>query len=188
MDGGADAPDAPCTAVATTPHVRLCSLTRTGNAPLIAAATHPGIGGNITMPSVIHGPDGGYWMYFAAHDGHYIRLAMADAIAGPWTLYAAGTLKDTEVAPFSDTISSPDVFVLPSGRIRMYFSTDRYPGSTEQWSGVSESDDGIHFTLASTVNIAKYYLRVFAWGGVTYGLQKGWSAAAAELDDGHLAA
>jgi len=189
-DPGTDAPSAaPCTPVGATPHVRLCSVTRAPEAPLIAPATHPGIGNNITMPSVIRAPDalaasaglGRYWMYFAAHDGHYIRLATADAPAGPWTTYTPGTLTDTEVAPFSDTISSPDVFVLPSGRIRMYFSTDHYPGSTQQWSGLAESDDGLHFTLASSENLAKYYLRAFAWGGVTYGLQKGWSTAPAEL-------
>lgn len=178
--------DEPCTPLAATAHVRLCSVTRTLG-PLITPATHPGISNNITMPSVIRAPDalaanlGRYWMYFAAHDGHYIRLATADEPTGPWTTYAPGTLKDTEVAPFSDTISSPDVLVLPSGRVRMYFSTDSYPGSTEQWSGVSESDDGIHFTLASTENIAKYYLRVFDYNGMTYGLAKGWSTAPAEL-------
>jgi hypothetical protein len=176
--------DTPCTPLASTAHVRLCSVERTP-APLITPATHPGISNNITMPSVIRAPAalglGAYGMYFAAHDGRYIRLATADAPTGPWTTFAPGTLKDTEVAPFSDTISSPDVFVLPSGRIRMYFSTDRYPGSTEQWSGVAESDDGIHFTLASTENIAKYYLRTFEWNGTTYGMAKGWSTAPAEL-------
>jgi hypothetical protein len=188
-DAGA-APDTvaagPCTPLAETPHVRLCSVRRAPENPLIAPATHTGIGKNITMPSVIRAPAalaglGTYWMYFAAHDGHYIRLAHADSASGPWTTYVPGTLKDTEVAPFSNTISSPDVFVLPSGRIRMYFSTDTYPGSSEQWSGVAESDDGIHFTLASTENIAKYYMRVFEWGGVQYAVQKGWSTAAAEL-------
>jgi hypothetical protein len=188
-DASIDASGTPCAPIAATPHVRLCSVTRTGQGPLISPATHPNISSNITMPSVLRAPDalateaglGRYWMYFAAHDGHYIRLATADALAGPWTTYAAGTLKDTEVAPFSNTISSPDVFVLPSGRVRMYFSTDSYPGSTEQWTGVAESDDGIHFALASTQNIAKYYLRVFEWNSVVYGLAKGWSTAPAEL-------
>ena len=184
-DSGSSA--TPCTAIAATPHVRLCSVTRAPENPLIAPATHTGISNNITMPSVVKMPAalagnyGAYWMYFAAHDGHYLRLAHADAPTGPWTTYVPGTLEDTEVAPFSNTISSPDVFVLPSGRVRMYFSTDSYPNSTQQWSGVAESTDGISFTLASTENIAKYYMRVFEWGGVQYALQKGWSTAPAEL-------
>ena len=193
-DGGAS-PDAssssPCTALDETLHVRLCAVRRAPENPLITPATHLGISANITMPSVLRAPDalaaahgfGPYWMYFAAHDGRYIRLAHAPSVTGPWTNYTPGSLKDTEVAPFSNTISSPDVFVLPSGKLRMYFSTDSYPGSTQQWSGVAESTDGVHFTLASTENIAKYYLRVFTWAGKQYGLQKGWSTAAAELGE-----
>jgi hypothetical protein len=169
--------------------VRLCSVTRARGGPLISPATHAGIGTNMSMPTVIHAPDalaeaqgfGAYWMYFAAHDGHYLRLAHAPAPLGPWTVYAPGSLTDTQVAPFSDTISSPDAFVLGSDRVRLYFSTDHYPGSTEQWSGVAESTDGVHFTLASTDNIAKYYMRVFEWNGVQYAMQKGWSTAPAEL-------
>jgi hypothetical protein len=189
--GGVGGAASACDPIASTPHVRLCSVTRAVDNPMIAPETHPGIGKNITMPSVVRVPDalaaaaglGPYWMYFAAHDGHYIRLAHAGAVTGPWTTYAPGTLSDTEVAPFSDTISSPDVFVLPSQRLRMYFSTDHYPGSTEQWSGVAESSDGIEFALVSSENIAKYYLRVFQWDGKYYGLQKGWDTAAAELGE-----
>jgi hypothetical protein len=198
-DGSINNPDAsiadaianPCTPLAQTAHVRLCSVERSARNPLITPATHPGISNNITMPSVLRVPPalaatmGGdsYWMYFAAHDGRYIRLAHAAAPEGPWITYAPGSLKDTEVAPFSDTISSPDVMVLPSQKVRMYFSTDKYPGSTEQWSGVAESSDGVTFTLASTQNIAKYYMRVFGWGGKQYALQKGWSTAPAELGE-----
>jgi hypothetical protein len=136
----------------------------------------------IRVPSWLPGALGTYYLYFAAHDGHYIRLAHADAPEGPWTIYAPGTLSDSEVAPFSDTIASPDVHVRDGDRVlRMYFHTDAYPGSSQQWSGVSRSTDGIDFALASTTNIAKYYMRVFEWDGRFYGLQKGWSTAPAEL-------
>lgn len=172
----------------STPHLRLLSVTRSPNSPLLTPATHPGISNNICMPAVIRVPSwlpnplGKYYMYFAAHDGHYIRLAYADNLDGPWTNYTPGTLKDTEVPPFSNTISSPDVFAMETLRkIRMYFSCDNYPGSTEQWSGVAESANGVDFSLSSTVNIAKYYLRVFEYGGQYYGLQKGWSTAPMEL-------
>src|SRR5262245_39236130 len=115
IDGSA-APSMPCTNVlGETPHVRLCAVTRAPNNPMISPATHTGISQNITMPSVIRAPDAlaraaglqPYWMYFAAHDGHYIRLAHAPAPTGPWALHVPGSLKDTEVAPFSNTISSP---------------------------------------------------------------------------------
>lgn len=170
-----------------TPHVRLCNVIKS-SAPLISQATHSGIGGNFQGPTVIKVPSwvpgrlGDYYMYFAAHNGHYIRLAYANNLAGPWTNYAPGSLKDTQVAPFTNTIASPDIHIFDStGKIRMYFHTDSYPGSTEQWSGVAESTDGINFTLSSTQNIAKYYMRVFQWAGSFFGLQKGWSTAPAEL-------
>ena len=183
----------PCNGPAT-PHVRLCAVMRIGDGPLLSAATHPDVGENFQGPAVIRTPDwlpgrlADYYMYFAAHDGDYIRLAYADDLAGPWTLYGPGSLKDTEVAPFTDTIAGPDVHIFGSaGKVRMYFHTDDYPGSREQWNGVAESTDGINFTLASTQNIGKYYMRVFEWSGQFFGLQKGWSTAPAELgvsDDG----
>ncbi len=182
------APGAPCTAIAATAHVRLCRVTRSANNPLISPATSATLGKNFQGPSVMRVPSwipnrlGDFYMYFAAHDGSYIRLAYASSPAGPWTIHVPGTLKDTEVAPFSNTIASPDVHALDATKkLRMYFHTDKYPGSTEQWSGVAESTDGLHFTLASTKNIAKYYLRAFEHDGKQYGLQKGWSTAPAEL-------
>ena len=33
-----------------------------------------------------------YYLYFAHHKGSYIRLAFADAVAGPWTVYEPGVL------------------------------------------------------------------------------------------------
>jgi hypothetical protein len=168
-------------------HLKLCSVVKS-DAPLITPATDPLIGKNIAMPSVVKAPSwlpnrlGNYYMYFAAHNGRYIRLAYADSPIGPWTIYSPGSLRDADVAPFSKTISSPDVFVSNNpDRIRMYFSTDVYAGSAQQWSGVAQSADGINFTLASTENIAKYYLRVWPWMGKYYGVFKGWSTAPAEL-------
>ena len=75
LDGAApDTTQSTCAAIAATPHVRLCSVTRAAGNPLISPATHPGISNNISMPSVIRAPDAlgfaAYWMYFAAHDGH----------------------------------------------------------------------------------------------------------------------
>jgi hypothetical protein len=178
----------PCAPIAETAHVRLCGVTRLGGAPLISKTTAPTLGGNYQGPTVMRAPTwlpnklGSYYMYFAAHDGHYIRLAYANAPQGPWTLYAPGTLSDTQVAPFTNTIASPDLHAFDAtGELRMYFHTDSYPGSTQQWSGVARSTDGVTFTLASTKNIAKYYLRVFEHGGQYYGLQKGWDTAPAEL-------
>jgi len=187
-DAGPPIPIAPCAALGATPHVRLCQVTRVGAGVVVGPASAAGLGKNFQGPTVVKAPPwlpsplGAYYMYFAAHDGAHIRLAFADDPAGPWTVHAPGSLRDTEVAPFSNTIASPDIHVFPATqKVRMYFHTDSYPGSSEQWSGVAESSDGSSFTLASTANIAKYYLRVFPYQGRYYGLQKGWSTAPAEL-------
>lgn len=172
-----------------TPHVRLLSVKRSPANPLLQFFDDStGATQNVTMPSVLPAPAwlgsplGSYYMYYAAHNGSYIRLAYANDPAGPWTVYTPGSLKDTQVAPFYSTISSPDVFDRSAdSKLRMYFSTDHYPGSSEQWSGVSESTDGVNFTLKSLRNIAKYYMRVFQYGGSYYAFQKGWDTAPAEL-------
>jgi len=69
------------------------------DAPIITPATHPSIGENIQGPSLIRVPDwvksplGRYYLYFADHKGRYIRLAYADALTGPWTVHAPGSLQ-----------------------------------------------------------------------------------------------
>ncbi|KON31146.1 hypothetical protein AC482_01805 [miscellaneous Crenarchaeota group-15 archaeon DG-45] len=69
------------------------------NGPIITEATHPSIGANIQGPSLIRIPDwveghlGRYYIYFADHKGSYIRLAYADDLLGPWTVYPPGSLQ-----------------------------------------------------------------------------------------------
>jgi len=67
--------------------------------PIITPELHPSIGVNIQGPSAIRVPEwiesrlGDYYLYFADHKGRYIRLAYADEPAGPWTIYAPGSLQ-----------------------------------------------------------------------------------------------
>lgn len=66
--------------------------------PIIGPDLHPSIGVNIQGPSLIRVPDwvtsplGAYYLYFADHKGAFIRLAYANALAGPWSIYPAGSL------------------------------------------------------------------------------------------------
>lgn len=70
--------------------------------PIITPDTHPSIGENIQGPSLIRVPDwvkaplGQYYLYFADHKGTYIRLAYADALTGPWTVHAPGSVQLAE--------------------------------------------------------------------------------------------
>jgi len=67
--------------------------------PIITEASHPSIGENIQGSSLIRVPDwvegrlGRYYLYFAHHKGTYIRLAYADDLLGPWTVYHPGSLQ-----------------------------------------------------------------------------------------------
>jgi hypothetical protein len=74
-------------------------VTRLLDAPIITPDLHPSLGQNIQGPSLIRAPEwvqaplGTYYLYFADHKGRYIRLAYADDLRGPWTVYPPGSLQ-----------------------------------------------------------------------------------------------
>lgn len=67
--------------------------------PMIRPHMDARMGTNINGPSLIRVPTwiddplGTYYLYFADHKGHYIRLAYADRLQGPWRMYEPGTLQ-----------------------------------------------------------------------------------------------
>lgn len=77
-------------------------ITRLLDHPIITPELHPSLGVNIQGPSLIRVPDwvpgklGNYYLYFADHKGHYIRLAYADQLTGPWQVYVPGSLQIEE--------------------------------------------------------------------------------------------
>ena len=85
-------------------------------------------GDNINGPSLVRIPSwvtnrlGNYYLYFAHHSGTYIRLAYADKLEGPWSIYQPGTLKLAEAPGCTGHIASPDMHVDEARKqIRMYF-------------------------------------------------------------------
>jgi len=66
--------------------------------PLITQQMSPTLGDDINGPSVIRVPTwighplGRYYLYFAHHKGRFIRMAYANDLAGPWTIYEPGVL------------------------------------------------------------------------------------------------
>jgi len=139
---------------------------------------HPGlddqIGTNINGPSVIRVPDwvvnplGRYYLYFAHHQGTYIRMAYADNIHGPWTVHRGGVLRLDETC-CRHHIASPDVHVLTARReIVMYFHGCVSEG---QRSFRAASPDGLRFT-ASSEALGPFYFRVFQHGDVWFAIAK----------------
>jgi len=143
--------------------------------PIIGPAAWDRIGPNICGPSVIRIPDwvanplGRYYLYFAAHLGDYIRLAVADHPEGPWSVYEPGTLRLQESC-FIDHIASPDVHVDHEHRqIRMYFHGMLTRVGYRQGTRVATSSNGIDFDVRPEV-IAPAYLRAFRLKGSWYAI------------------
>ena len=113
--------------------------------PIITPDLHPSIGVNIQGPSLIRVPDwvedalGAYYLYFADHKGHYIRLAYADDVLGPWTVHAPGSL---QIADSHFLTEPPEVAPDVAARLR----------ASQERRGVPMSHDGLF--EATTPHIA----------------------------------
>jgi hypothetical protein len=143
--------------------------------PLLYANHSPSIGANLNGPSVIKVPGwvknplGKYYLYFAHHQGLYIRLAYADTIEGPWTVYEPGTLHLEQTACVKH-IASPDVHIDDARQqIRMYFhgpvphfpsGMTVQPNTAKQVSFVAFSSNGLEFEAHREILGAPYF-RVF---------------------------
>ena len=135
------------------------------------------MGANINGPSLIRVPGwisaplGQYYLYFAHHDGRYIRMAFADAIEGPWRMHTPGVLPLTQ-STFAGHIASPDVHVDDeSQRVHLYFhgaNVDSMSGG-HQTTRVASSNDGLSFT-ARDEDLGTAYFRIFRYDGWVYAL------------------
>jgi len=155
------------------------TVTRLSNGPIITPDMDQRMGGNIQGPSLIKVPDwvedplGNYYLYFADHRGSYIRMAYADEVTGPWTVYSPGSLTleksffpttcpPCSLAPGRDAalyahIASPDVHVREDlQQIVMYYHGR---GEGRQLTRAAVSEDGIHFQ-GREEDLGRAYFRV----------------------------
>jgi len=154
--------------------------------PIITPEMDARMGENINGPSLVRVPGwlddplGEYYLYFAHHSGSYVRLAYADDLHGPWTVYAPGTLH-IDGTPFGSHIASPDVHVdHDEKRIRMYYHGCCGPYDIDgaeipQATRVALSTDGLDFESRDDV-LGAFYFRVWEYDGAYY----------AVANDGHL--
>ena len=122
-------------------------------------------GANINGPSLLRIPDwvespaGRYHLYFAHHGGHYIRMAHADALTGPWTVLPEPGVLHLDDGPGVSHIASPDVVVDDEARqLRMYFHQP--VPNRGQRSFVALSTDGRRWE-ARDDDLGSFYFRVF---------------------------
>jgi len=176
--------------------------------PLITVKSSPTLGGNVNGPTVIRVPDwvehplGRYYMYFANHMGDFIRLAHANAIEGPWTIYEPGVLhvRDTAfyreqpdpketLADFYTHVASPEIY-MDSGQRKFvmwvhgwWTSGERWPAplpAARAWArqhGYGQYTQAAESTdgMHFTVRPAitrTSYLRVFKRGDAFYGVSR----------------
>ena len=156
--------------------------------PIIQPAMDESMGNNIAGPSLIRVPDwvsnplGSYYLYFADHEGTYIRLAYADHLTGPWTTYEPGTLQieqshfPTTCPPCSPAspggrayahIASPDVHVDHDARQIVMYVHGREVG--QQVTRVATSADGLTFEGRPEI-LGRPYFRVFRHRDHVYAL------------------
>lgn len=167
----------------------IMTVKRLGDGPIIYPEMNASIGANINGPSLIRTPDwlpgrlGAYYLYFGHHQGKYVRLAYADRVEGPWTIYTPGPLQLADTPCYAH-VASPDVHIDEENRrLIMYYHgpvldrktaeqtplTQKYPMFGGQRTLVAVSDDGLHFTSGQEI-LGSSYWRVFLWRGMTYAL------------------
>lgn len=138
------------------------------DSPIIHARL-PGLeearGDNINGPSLIRVPEwvegslGAYYLYFAHHGGHYIRMAYADALVGPWTVLPDPGVLHMDNGPGIKHIASPDVHIDDEAhQLRMYFHQP--VEGRGQRSFVATSTDGLQWDVRDD-DLGLFYFRVF---------------------------
>jgi hypothetical protein len=164
-------------------------IERLVDGPIISPDMDGRMGSNIAGPSLIRVPDwiehplGRYYLYFADHEGAYIRLAYADALTGPWTMHEPGTLR-LDQSHFPTTcppcardrpnpasayahIASPDVHVVDERREIVMYVHGRDVGP--QVTRAAVSTDGLSFEGRPEV-LGRPYFRAFRHDGFVYAL------------------
>jgi hypothetical protein len=120
--------------------------------PLITVDSSPSLGDNVNGPSIVRVPSwiphplGRYYAYFGHHKGQFVRLAYADAIAGPWKIYAPGVVPVSETAfsrpqpdppdgpvdQFYTHVASPEIYV-DEARKRLVLWTHGWWTNGQRW-------------------------------------------------------
>ena len=155
---------------------RVMKVRRFRSNPIIYPNMDDRMGDNINGPSLIRVPEwipnalGKYYIYFAHHQGTYIRMAYADQLEGPWRVYTPGVFELGESC-FNNHMASPDVHVLNDRQeIRMYYHGGYMPAPPHQVTRLATSKDGLNFTANPDI-LGSFYWRVFHWNEYWYTLE-----------------
>lgn len=128
------------------------------------------------MPDWVENPLGKYYLYFAHHQGKFIRMAYANHVLGPYTVYAPGVLA-IEDTPILRHIASPDVHIDHANqKIDMIYHGSGFEGEKPDYIGqlslYAKSTDGLSF-ISEEICLGPSYMRIFKWKGHIYGFGGG---------------
>jgi hypothetical protein len=176
--------------------------------PLVTLRSSASLGDNINGPAIIRVPEwverplGRYYMYFAHHSGHHIRLAYADAIEGPWRIHEPGVLPVGKTAfarelpdpprgpgSFYTHVASPEVYVDHANRRfimwthGMWTNGERWPNdvaAAQSWASEKRygqltqvSESRDGLAFEARPALTRVsYLRVFRQGDWFYGMAR----------------
>ncbi len=136
-------------------------------------------GENINGPCLVRVPDwvpnplGRYYCYFAHHKGETIRLAYADALAGPWRLHPGGVIALADIPAARGHIASPEVVWDHSNHeCRLYLHGFAH-AAPKQHTFLVCGDNGLHFPRVGSTILCPSYLRVWRHQDWWYGMVKG---------------
>jgi len=111
---------------------------------------NPNDGENINGTFVMKVPDfiidklGEYYMYFAHHEGKYIRLAYSNSLTGPWKLYTGPHVLSVDDCDASrEHVASP--FIVIIDKILIMFFHSPLKKESGQKSFYATSSDGLKF-------------------------------------------
>jgi hypothetical protein len=122
----------------------------------------------IQVPEWVKDPLGKYYLYFSNHEGTTIKMGYSNDINGPWhILNDVLNLKNT---PCDTHIASPYVVIDNDKKLfNMYYHGDI---NNTQGTLMAISETGINFINQSKDILCKFYLTLFNYKGITYGIAK----------------
>ncbi len=117
---------------------------------------------------------GNYYILFSSHSGHEIQLLYSNFIHGDWIKSNKPIIDLSNFNDAYDHIASPDIYIDNKNRqYILYFHARSRSKGREQWTFAAVTDDLISYSRLIDEPIAPFYLKIFKYNQMFYGMCKG---------------